>query len=102
MADARVQSGSANGSSTGPSLTLGGAPAQGNILVAGVVTDVARTQTPAAGWNQIAGNGNHSAYWKQAGAGESASQAPCTLSASTNWAIVMAEYSGQVASSPLL
>jgi hypothetical protein len=62
-------------------ITLGAAPTAGNLLVA-LVSDIPGAPSPATGWVQITAGGaaqdGWGILWKVAGAGESATQTPCS------------------------
>lgn len=92
-----VQSGISTAASA--SITLGGAPANGNLLVA--VTANPTTSTAGAGWTiqetDQGGTDFVNIVTKVAGAGESATQSPIG-SAPTNALICMWELNGQAAS----
>jgi epidermal growth factor receptor substrate 15 len=103
--------GSGNVSSSNPTVVLGAAPTQNNLLVAMVWSGSlsgGSTQTANTGWTQLTVEHPQVAvtgalYWKVAGASESATQVPATISGLTSdWAVVMAEYYGIVTSSPVL
>ena len=63
------------------SVTLGAAPASGNLLLA-ITTDLGVSETASAGWTKIsfqsAANDGAGFFWKIAGASESATQTPLT------------------------
>ena len=99
-----VQFGDVSANSTAPSVTLGAAPTNGNLLVAFVYSDSA-VPAAASGWTAQANAGTGTWYnyifTKTAGASESATQSPVTGS-SGHWAIGMWEVNGQNGTTPLL
>lgn len=104
MALARVaaQHITGNGTSTSPSATLPGTPAQGDLIVVSIAWNSTGTITAApSGYTLIPTDGNvvftsgstisHSVYYKVAGASESATIS-ATLSASANWRVTAGQY----------
>ncbi|HEY6019843.1 MAG TPA: hypothetical protein VIY48_08035 [Candidatus Paceibacterota bacterium] len=76
-----VQNGTVYVAAHSTGITLAGAPASGNLLVA-LVSDKTSQPTASAGWNTMSrliksGDG-YGIFWKIAGAGESATQTPCS------------------------
>jgi hypothetical protein len=97
---------SAAGTSTTPARTVGHVPAEGDLMVAFVdYNGTAPTVTVINGWTLVFtgsnGTDSYSTFWKIAGPSESASFAPCTLSASKDWAIGAASFAGCATTSPL-
>jgi hypothetical protein len=83
-------------SSTSPlSVTLGGAPTAGNMLVA-IVNHLLNTPAASTGWTQLFNqNGGSSdgwsAFYKLCGASESTTQSPCTLGTGSGAGVAMWE-----------
>lgn len=77
------------------SATLPAAPTQGHLLVAWVAQNGAVTFTAQDGWTGltvIAAADTGQFFWKVAGAGESATQTPCTSSGTGAYVCVVGEY----------
>lgn len=76
-----VQNKSITGASHATGITLTSAPIQGNLLIA-LVSDQPGAPSAGAGWTMIASAGaaqdGYGVLWKLAGAGESATQTPCS------------------------
>lgn len=93
-----VQFGSVSANSTIPSITLGGVPANGNLLVAILMTD-GSDPTTASGWTLqstfSSGTWFFHIYTKVCGGSESTSQFPVTGGSSSNWACGIWEVHGQ-------
>lgn len=89
------QSGSSGANaSTTPQHTLSSTPIQGNLLVAGVALgNTSGGFTAINGYTEVAGPNNQASYfYKIAGAGESATQAPCTTVTARDYRCAIAEY----------
>lgn len=105
MAIAHVRSGTGSADNATVSVTLGAAPAEGNLLVAMVsFPSGAETLAATGTWTELTrvDPADKSAlYWKVAGAGESATQSPALASDAKTWVCAMAEYSGCATTTPL-
>lgn len=106
MAIAHVRSGSGTGSSATPQVVLAASPASDNLLVAYVTTPsgfLLATNTPSTGWTGLTALSNNDiarVFYKIAGAGESTTQSPITIT-SASWTCTIAEYSGVDTTTPL-
>src|SRR5688500_5986668 len=90
MTITRVREGSATDTVANVTVTLAAAPANGDLLVALVSGPVTTVSSGWAKLTNITSTGNGALFWKVAGAGESATQQPCTTTAL--WVCVMREY----------
>ncbi len=90
--------------SGGASITLGGAPTNGNLLIAMCFNPT--TATAGSGWTQVAsvstGTDFGTVFSKVAGASESATQSPLNSSPGGTGAIMIWEIHGQAGSGPVL
>jgi hypothetical protein len=102
-----VQFDSASVNSTAPSVTMGTAPVNGNLLVA-FVFGSSSTPTANTGWTLQTAFSQGSGFWyfymftKVAGAGESTTQSPVTAGSSGYWTVGIYEIDGQNATTPVL
>lgn len=90
-----------------PSVTMGAAPTNGNLLVAWVMTNGAAPATnTAGGWSQISAQSSGLWYFwlltKTAGASEPTTQSPVTGGSSSYWTIGIYEVAGQNVSTPVV
>lgn len=92
--------------STVPSVTMGAAPTNGDLLVAFVITDASSAPTANTNWtlqsSQTSGLWYFQVLTKKAGASESTTQSPVTGGSSAHWTVGIYEVSGQNATSPIV